>query len=129
MKPCRLMNFVGCSTTTGWIFSVHPSWENGKSKKTDESHRSPNHAATSRTALRLLNPPERSSLGCARIDRTAILSICRLSVWERQTGEKERKTGYGNRKGGSAIPHCLRGVHGLMYGPLLETYQSPTDSP
>src|SRR6266404_7457962 len=68
MKPCRLMNFVGCSTTTGWIFSAHPSWENGKSKKTDESHRWPNHAATSRTALRLLNPPERSSLGCARID-------------------------------------------------------------
>src|ERR1700730_9790499 len=55
MRPCRLMNCVVCSTTTGWIFSAHLSWENGKSKKTDESHRSPNHAATSRTALPLLN--------------------------------------------------------------------------
>jgi hypothetical protein len=41
----------------------------------------------------------------------------------------KRKTGYGNRKGGSAIRRCLRRVHGLMYGPLFETYQSPTDSP
>lgn len=58
MKSCRLMKFVGCSMTTGRIFSAHPSWENGKSKKTDESHRSRNRAATSRTALHLLNPPE-----------------------------------------------------------------------
>jgi hypothetical protein len=51
----------------------------------------------------------------ARIESTAILSICCFSVWEGQTGEKE-KTGYGNRK-----RHCLRRVHGLMYG-LMKSY-------
>jgi len=47
MRSCRSMSFVGCITTTGWIFSAHPSSENGKSKKTDESHRSPNHTTES----------------------------------------------------------------------------------